>query len=119
MGAILGEDDFSTRSYAQRLRTLKKHHIGLWDVVAQAERKGSLDQNLKNIVANPLTELLGTLPHLKTIAFNGQTAARIGTRQLADTEWLSRTLVLPSTSPANTMMLAEKLERWRVVLAYL
>lgn len=116
MGAVLNEDCFPKRSYAQRLSTLKKHRIGLWDVVARAERQGSLDQNLKNITPNPLANLIGTLPALRLIAFNGQTAARIGVCQLKKAGITLPYFVLPSTSPANTMPLAAKIEAWQVII---
>ncbi|MDR1529552.1 MAG: DNA-deoxyinosine glycosylase [Burkholderiales bacterium] len=120
MGMLLDEENFAARSYAWRLRILKKNRIGLWDVVAQAEREGSLDQNLKNITENPLTELIETLPNLRAIAFNGNTATRIGMRQLKTLgDYAPVCLSLPSTSPANTMPFSEKLTMWQAVCLYL
>ncbi|MCL2309647.1 MAG: DNA-deoxyinosine glycosylase [Proteobacteria bacterium] len=116
-GVLLEEPDLAERSYAQRLRVFKRHHIGLWDVVGQAQRQGSLDQNLKNITPNPLAELLPQLPQLEAIAFNGQTAARIGQRQLSATFLKSIAFyIMPSTSPANTMLFTEKVAAWKVLI---
>lgn len=115
MGVVLGEDNFSERAYAQRLRILKKHRIGLWDVVARAQRQGSLDQNLKNITPNLLADLIGTLPMLRLIVFNGKTAANIGMRQLEKAEIILPHLILPSTSPANTMTLEAKIKAWQAI----
>lgn len=116
-GILLDEPDLAERSYAQRLRVFKRHRIGLWDVVGQAQRRGSLDQNLKNITPNPLAELLQQLPQLEAIAFNGQTAARIGQHQLSDNPLLRNIAfhVMPSTSPANTMPFTEKVKAWQML----
>ncbi|MDR0770638.1 MAG: DNA-deoxyinosine glycosylase [Burkholderiales bacterium] len=124
-GHLLGEPDLAERSYAQRLRVFKRCRIGLWDVVGQAQRQGSLDQNLRDITPNPLVEQLQQLPQLEVIAFNGQTAARIGQRQLArfaaerPAENPIALLSLPSTSPAHTMPPAEKTAAWQMLLPYL
>lgn len=118
-GILLDEPDLAERSYTQRLRVFKQHRIGLWDVVGEAERHGSLDQNLKNITPNLLAELLQRLPQLKAIAFNGQTAARIGKKQLSG--GLPKNVIcytMPSTSPAYTMLLEEKANLWKTLSLY-
>ncbi|MDR0250072.1 MAG: DNA-deoxyinosine glycosylase [Burkholderiales bacterium] len=120
-GILLDDPNLAEHSYVQRLRVFKHHRIGLWDVVGQAQRQGSLDQNLKNITPNPLAELLPQLPQLEAIAFNGQTAAHIGQRQLPENPLLKNTAlyIMPSTSPANTMPLVEKTAAWRILLPHL
>jgi hypoxanthine-DNA glycosylase len=96
--------------YADRLAALLEHGVGLWDVVAEARRTGSLDAAMRDIVANPLEELIRRLPRLQAIGFNGATAARIGRRTLGPT---GLTLIdLPSSSAAFTLSLAQKAERW-------
>ncbi len=102
--------------YLTRLRTLLEHGIGLWDVVAEANRAGSLDSNIREHAENDLLNLAESLPKLHTIAFNGGTAARIGRRQLGEqgTRW--RLLDLPSSSPAFTLPYAAKLKAWRHLL---
>ncbi|MFY7850813.1 MAG: DNA-deoxyinosine glycosylase, partial [Brevundimonas sp.] len=42
MGEVLGED-LQARDYEDRLATLIRHRVGLWDVVGEATRPGSLD----------------------------------------------------------------------------
>lgn len=77
----------------------------------EAERQGSLDAAIRNPEHNDLLGLLDTLPHVRTVAFNGATAARIGRKLLADREGL--TLIdLPSSSPAYTLAFAEKAAVW-------
>ncbi|MDR2173276.1 MAG: DNA-deoxyinosine glycosylase [Burkholderiales bacterium] len=114
---LLNEPSLAECSYTQRLRVFKHHCIGLWDVIGEAQRQGSLDQNLKDIAPNPLAELLQQLPQLEAIAFNGQTATRIGQRQLSDNTLLKNIVfyTMPSTSPANTMPFAEKVAAWQVL----
>ena len=70
-------------SYSERLQTLLENHIGLWDVVAQANRQGSLDSQIRERSDNDLLGLIKSLPELKTIAFNGATANKIGRQILS------------------------------------
>ncbi len=103
--------------YAARLRVLLDHHIGLWDVVAEARRVGSLDSRIRDHASNDLMALIDTLPNLATIAFNGGTAARIGVKALGERADRYRLLRLPSSSPAYASVpYAEKLVVWRQIL---
>jgi hypoxanthine-DNA glycosylase len=102
--------------YAERLPLLLQHGVGLWDVVGQAQRKGSLDGNLRDVATNPLAALIATLPRLQAVAFNGQTAWKLGHRQLP--AGLAH-YALPSTSPALTSAFSEKLQAWSVLLPHL
>nr|WP_315476702.1 DNA-deoxyinosine glycosylase [uncultured Undibacterium sp.] len=101
------------QEYAVRLQTLLQHHIGLWDVVAQAKRRGSLDSQIRERDDNDLLSLLDTLPGLHTIAFNGATAGKIGLKILGEQQNLYRILHLPSSSPAHTLAYALKLISWQ------
>jgi hypoxanthine-DNA glycosylase len=112
VGAVIGTD-LTTLSYEDRLPALLAAGIGLWDVVADAERAGSLDAAIRDAEPNDLPALVRTLPRLRTIAFNGNTAARIGRAQLSDAGAGYRLLALPSSSPAYTLPFATKLEAWR------
>jgi hypoxanthine-DNA glycosylase len=112
VGAVVGTD-LAGLSYEERLATLLAHHIGLWDVVAEAERPGSLDAAIRAPVPNDLLALVRALPRLETIAFNGGAAARIGRAQLGDAADRYRLLALPSSSPAYTLPFAAKVEAWK------
>lgn len=97
--------------YEERLGRLQEAGVGLWDVVASAERRGSLDTNIRGHVPNRLGELTATLPNLRAIAFNGGKAAAIGRRQLGAQS--SYALVdLPSSSPAHTLAFDAKHSEW-------
>ena len=103
-------------AYQERLDVLLEHGIGLWDVIAEAERVGSLDAAIRNEAANDLPGLVGTLPDLRTIAFNGGTAARIGMAALGTHAARFRLLRLPSSSPAHAVPFDRKLKAWRELI---
>jgi len=112
LGAALGEP-LDVLAYEERLATLAARQVGLWDVVGEAKRIGSLDGAIRKVTANRLAEFVARQPQLRAIAFNGQTAAKIGRRVLGDT---GLTLIdLPSSSPAYTLGVAAKAERWSVL----
>jgi len=98
-------------AYEDRLASLLDAGVGLWDVVGEARRRGSLDGALRDIRPNALRELIGALPRLRAVAFNGATASTIGRRQLGDD--VAATLVtLPSSSPAHTLAFDVKRAAW-------
>jgi hypoxanthine-DNA glycosylase len=100
------------QDYESRLQSLLRHRIGLWDVIAQAQRRGSLDSQIRKRADNDLLALINTLPQLRTIAFNGATATKIG-HKLLDVETSKyRILSLPSSSPAYTLAYPIKLSAW-------
>jgi hypoxanthine-DNA glycosylase len=114
------ERDLVAMDYPARLNTLLEHRIGLWDVVQEAQRTGSLDGSIRNHASNDLNGLLETLPNLLAIAFNGGTAAKIGMRALGETADRYRTVRLPSSSPAYAVISYQaKLAGWRVLREYL
>lgn len=103
--------------YEERLSTLLAHGVGLWDVVAQAQRPGSLDSNIRERDDNDLLALAASLPQLDTIAFNGGTAAKLGLKVLGDHAQRYRIVSLPSSSPAYTLAYDAKLQQWKTLLA--
>ena len=109
LGAAIGEE-LHKLSYDQRIERLMARRIGLWDVVAQATRRGSLDQAIRNAGHNPLADFFEGFPDLEAVAFNGSSAATAGRKLLGE---LDLSLVeLPSSSPANTRPFAEKAKAW-------
>jgi hypoxanthine-DNA glycosylase len=114
MGAVVGFD-LTVLDYEQRLQRLLACQVGLWDVVASAQRKGSLDSQIRDHVHNDIVGLVQSLPQLQVVAFNGGIAARHGLRQLGLLADRYSTLLLPSSSPAYTLPLQHKLEAWRVL----
>jgi hypoxanthine-DNA glycosylase len=118
IGDIISEDLLSM-DYPTRLQTLLLHQVGLWDVVAQAQREGSLDSNIRNQASNDLVGLLDTLPSLAVIAFNGGTAAKLGMKALAGRTGQHQLITLPSSSPAYTVSYSDKLRAWQELRGWL
>ncbi|MGV3554816.1 MAG: DNA-deoxyinosine glycosylase [Croceibacterium sp.] len=117
IGDVIGQD-LAAFEYEARLRALRGAGIGLWDTVASATRRGSLDAAIRDAEHNPLAELVASLPDLRAVAFNGATSARIGRSLLEGSA--CRLLTLPSSSPAYAAMpLAEKLRLWRGIGEFL
>jgi hypoxanthine-DNA glycosylase len=114
VGGVIGPD-LAGLPYPERLEALKAAGVGLWDVIARAERPGSLDQAIRNAEAADLRRLIADLPEIRAVAFNGATAARIGRRSLAGVEGLDL-FDLPSSSPAYAARsLEQKAAAWAVL----
>jgi hypoxanthine-DNA glycosylase len=104
-------------AYQDRLAALLARGVGLWDVIAQADRRGSLDADIQDPTANDLVALIQTLPALRAVAFNGGTAAKLGGKLLAGR---LPTLALPSSSPAHAARsFEEKAALWRALRDWL
>ena len=117
IGAVIGRD-LVPLAYEARLEALLDAGIGLWDTVAAATRKGSLDADIRLHEASDVAALAATLPELRAIAFNGGKSASIGRRQLAGTDLAL--VDLPSSSPAYASLPFEKKrEAWLGLRAYL
>lgn len=118
IGAVIG-GDLVPLAYEERLEALLAAGVGLWDTVAAATRKGSLDADIRLHQASDLAALTRDLPALRAIAFNGGTASRIGRKQLAGVADLAL-VDLPSSSPAYaSLSFARKCEAWLALRAYL
>lgn len=111
MSAVL-ERDLPALDYTARLAALLAGGVGLWDVVAQAQRQGSLDSQIRDRADNDLPGLLDSLPNVKAIAFNGGTAGRLGMKMLGVRAAHFSIIQLPSSSPAYTLSYGEKLAKW-------
>lgn len=117
VGAVI-EVDLRALAYPERLSALMAHGIALWDVIAQAQRPGSLDAAIRHETHNDLAEWVKTLPQLRAIAFNGGTAARHGRRALLPLSAGLQLIDLPSSSPAYTRALADKQRAWMQLRAF-
>jgi hypoxanthine-DNA glycosylase len=109
--ALFGETP--SPDYAERLAFVIARRIALWDVCAMAERRASLDTEIKREVPNTIDDLLDANPGIATVAFNGGTARRLYDRHFARRPAIAY-LPLPSTSPAHASLgFAAKLARWQ------
>lgn len=111
LGACLG-CELAGLPYEERLAQAARHRIGIWDVVAQCRRPGSLDSAVIEPSVNPLARYLHEhAPQLERIGFNGGLSWKLG-RHLADHGYA--VYKLPSSSPAAAMYSFEqKLLQWR------
>lgn len=114
VGAALGED-LGRLPYERRLRRLKVRGIALWDVVAEARRRGSLDSSIRDESHNAVAEFIERIKP-RAIFLNGLKAAAAFRRCAPGTP----AFVLPSSSPANASVpWARKVRAWRRVAARL
>lgn len=102
-------------NFEEKVSLIKQHHLGLWDVLANCERKGSLDIHIKNHTENDIEGLLQRFPKIKKILFNGKESSKYFHRKFTEIGGIVY-MVMPSTSPANTMKFEDKLHHWRTAL---
>ena len=112
LSALLGED-LVALAYAQRLQRLRARGLGLWDVIAECRREGSLDSAIRDARHNDLASLRRRAPQLQAVAHNGGESARA----MKVTAALGLAVYrLPSSSPAHARWSFErKLAAWRAV----
>ncbi|OIJ41089.1 DNA-deoxyinosine glycosylase [Massilia timonae] len=109
ISSVVGED-LAALPYAERLPRLLAHGVGLWDVLGECERVGSLDSAIRKPAANDFDRLRELCPRLVTVGFNGQASGKFAP-QFAAAGY--RTVVLPSSSPAHmAMSFEQKLDVW-------
>jgi TDG/mug DNA glycosylase family protein len=113
-------DGESSLPYARRLKVLTANGIALWDVLAAAERPGSLDSSIvpHSAVPNDFAAFFRAHPRIRRVYFNGQKAETLFRRRVLSTlgpEFAGMKFeCLPSTSPAHAgMTFAKKLARWK------
>ncbi|QEI08070.1 DNA-deoxyinosine glycosylase [Pigmentiphaga aceris] len=116
LGACLDDAQLATLPYAERLRAAAAHGVGLWDVVAECRREGSLDAAIMDAQVNPLAAYLrDTSPRLARIGFNGALSWKHG-QHLAEHGY--QVFKLPSSSPAAASLnFEQKLALWRPLFA--
>ena len=117
IGGVTGRD-LPALPYPDRLEALKASDVGLWDVIASAERPGSLDAAIRSPEAADLRGLIASLPELKAVAFNGGASAKLGRRILTGVDSLDM-IDLPSSSAAHARPLSEKAAAWSILRRYL
>ena len=117
LGGALDED-LQSLGYDQRLETLGRRRVGLWDVIASAARPGSLDQAIREAEHNRIAHLVHDYPQLQAIAFNGSTSSAIGRKLIGTAPEGVELIDLPSSSAANTRAFAEKAAVWAQLRAF-
>ena len=115
LGALLDEP-LADLAYADRLSRIRARGVAIWDTIIACERAGSLDTAIRNAEQGEIIRIRRVARELKAVCFNGNTAGR------ARPAWAAAgyaTLVLPSTSPAYTRPVEEKLAAWRALRKFL
>jgi hypoxanthine-DNA glycosylase len=106
-------------TYTDKIEFLKRNKIALWDVIKQAERKGSLDSAIKDETVNDIALLLRENTSIRTIAFNGSKAAKTFSKYIGaiDVDYEIKIITLYSTSPANAKFsLQDLVQNWKQIL---
>lgn len=107
--------------YDERCQGLQDAGIAVWDVLFAAARPGSLDSNisLKSAQINDFRSFFESCPAIECVGFNGRKAAALYRRFVAPEAGveISRTCLLPSTSPAYaSLSIGDKTRIWRSML---
>ena len=101
-------------NYNEKIQFLNKYNIALWDVYCLAERKGSLDTDIKNGKFNNIEDLLIKYSNIKTILTNGRTSEKGFKKYVKNNKINCDYKYVPSSSSANTKYsLWEKVECWK------
>ena len=114
LGNAVGEP-LDPLPYEERLERLAECGVGLWDVIASAARRGSLDQAIREAEHNRIEQLLHDFQKVRAIAFNGSTAAAAGRKLIGNPPRTIALIDLPSSSAANTRRFEDKAGAWAVL----
>jgi hypoxanthine-DNA glycosylase len=97
--------------FEEKILFLQSNAIGLWDVLENCERNGSLDIHIKNHKENDFEALFLKYPLINKIIFNGKGSHNYFLKKFGQIKGITY-YVMPSTSPANTMPFEDKLKIW-------
>lgn len=99
----------------EKKKILLKHHIALFDVIAECDIAGSSDSTIRNVVPTDLSVILKQAPVRKIFA-NGNKAYDLYMKYSYEKTGMEACR-LPSTSPANAAYQMERLlQSWKVIL---
>ncbi|MBM3130691.1 MAG: DNA-deoxyinosine glycosylase [Chloroflexi bacterium] len=120
---IIGEifqTDLLELTYSARAAFLIQQGLALWDVLESCERSSSLDRDINNRIPNNFQALFETYRNIQVLVFNGQLAHKWFKQSVVQQQALEKInrlqkVILPSTSPAATVALSEKIRQWSVI----
>jgi len=113
LAAVL--DEPMPASIPEKRAMCLKHHIALWDTIAQCDIAGASDTSIKNAVPNDIGRLLRESKIERIYATGGKSAELY--RKLVEPQTHVPIIQLPSTSPANAAWSLERLiEAYRAIL---
>jgi len=102
--------------YKKKLDLLLINKIGLWDVLTEANRPGSLDSNIKQEVLNDFCGLFMEYPKIRLLAFNGDKAFNLYLKKRAGLPQINLVRLTSSSSANTSKKLLLKVKEWQVVL---
>lgn len=115
ISAILHED--LPMEYQSRVEMLQNNKIALWDVLHAAYRKGSLDSNIQDEMANDLPLFLEQHPNIQLIILNGSTAYRHYKTHFPNLNIVHKMVRSSSHMPSRDCnTLQEKIIQWQETL---
>ena len=97
---------------------ITQNHIALWDCMKEADRKGSLDSNIKSYMPNEIEDFLNCHPTISTIILNGTGETTSVFEQNYPINNLMQNykiISLPSTSNSLAKSFEEKKQSWKIV----
>ncbi len=102
--------------YGDKLSLLIENKIGVWDVVREAKRVGSLDTNIVDEVPNDIDDFISRHKNLKVVGFNGTKSMKLFDKYFKRQAQI-KYIQLPSSSPANARITFDEIcEKWRELL---
>lgn len=101
-------------SFDERYSFILRKELALWDVIKCAQRKGSLDGNIKDEEPNDIPSMLSQYPNISLIIFNGGCAFAKYKKYFGEPPMPY--LRMLSTSPACAGRDAEKFAAWEKAL---
>jgi len=111
---------FSRKQGEDNRSFITRQGIAMWDVIHSAERKGSMDADIKNEHFNDIPSFIAAHPTLRCIAINGKKALATFQKVCAGTAIPCQILTMPSTSNAfASMPFEKKREEWKRILEFL
>ena len=111
LGTAIDEMNLDNFEYKEKIKFLKKHKIGLWDVFEYGDRDGSSDSKIKNTICNNFSVLKTKTPNLKLICFNGKKAGESGLFIKKNIGY--KTKIILSSSGANRRYEKKRLSQWK------
>jgi len=110
--------DYNQDVYMRKVGLAISKGVAIWDVLASCERIGSLDSDIKNEQPNDIVEFLDQHKSIVAIIFNGakaETSFKKYFKELYKAR-VYKFIKMPSTSPAYTLSLDEKMKSWKLML---
>lgn len=113
LAAVLGEP--LPQTIEEKRAMCLRHHVALWDTIAQCEIAGASDTSIRNAVPNDIGRILRESKIERIFATGGKSADLY--RKLIEPQTHTPITQLPSTSPANAAWSLERLiDAYHVIL---